>query len=77
MAFEVLGYARKSPSNTSNKGLQTVLQNMINCLICCSLAELVYVSPKSLAKSPIASRDMGNTNEKLLKMELDNCAGNR
>lgn len=30
--FDVLVYAQNSPTNTSNKGLQTIPQNMINCL---------------------------------------------
>lgn len=50
---------------------------MITCLRSRSLVESIYVSPKSLAKSPIVSRDMSNTDEELIQMELDNCAGSK
>ena len=73
--FEVLGYARKSPHNLSSEALKTNLQNMIDCLRHRSLVESVYVSPNSLAKSLISSRDMSNTDEKLTQMEPDHCAG--
>ncbi|KAG1175249.1 hypothetical protein G6F46_012331 [Rhizopus delemar] len=73
--FEVFGYARKSPHKLSSEALKKNLQNMITCLRHRSLVEAVYVSPNSLAKSPIVSRDMSNTDEELVQMELDNCAG--
>ncbi|KAI8080449.1 hypothetical protein BDF21DRAFT_339960, partial [Thamnidium elegans] len=40
-----------------------------------SLAELIYVSPRCSAGSPIDSRDMPNVVEELEKMELNYCAG--
>ncbi|KAG2222274.1 hypothetical protein INT45_006953 [Circinella minor] len=73
--FEVFGYTRKSPHNLSCESLKKNLQNMIDCLRHRSLVESVYVSPNSLAKSLISSRDMSNTDEKLTQMKLDHCAG--
>ena len=73
--FEVFGYARKSPHNLSCESLKKNLQNMIDCLRHRSLVESVYVSPNSLAKSTIFSRDMSNTHEELIQMELVHCAG--
>ncbi|CAO3695423.1 unnamed protein product [Rhizopus microsporus] len=66
--FEVFGYARKSPHNLTCESLKKNLQNMIDCLRHRSLVESVYVSPNSLAKSLISSRDMSNTDEELTKM---------
>ncbi|KAI7859247.1 hypothetical protein BDC45DRAFT_432964 [Circinella umbellata] len=73
--FEVFGYARKSPHNLSCESLKKNLQNMIDCLRHRSLMESVYVSPNSLAKSLISSRDMSNTDEKLTQMKLGHCSG--
>ncbi|ORY91309.1 hypothetical protein BCR43DRAFT_103890 [Syncephalastrum racemosum] len=64
--FTIVGYARKSPNDISNK--------MTDCLRNRSLTERVYVSPRSLASSKISSRDMPEP-VLLKKLELDDCPG--
>ncbi|KAG2219380.1 hypothetical protein INT45_006088 [Circinella minor] len=56
--FDVIGYARKSPTEISDDELKEIIKNMISCLQSRSQVTDVYVSPSSRSKSPIAARDM-------------------
>ncbi|KAG2227196.1 hypothetical protein INT45_008440 [Circinella minor] len=56
--FDVIGYARKSPTEISDDELKEIIKNMISCLQSRSQVTDVYVSPSSRSKSPIAASDM-------------------
>lgn len=71
--FEVIGYARKSPTEIPEDELKEILKNMISCLQSRSQVKDVYVSPSSRSNSPIAARDMKTIKD---YTDLSGCVGN-
>ncbi|KAG1462567.1 hypothetical protein G6F56_005492 [Rhizopus delemar] len=55
--FEVVGYARKSPSNDKNENRLKLLQKMVDNLENRSLTTRIYVSFSSCASTPFSERD--------------------
>ena len=71
--FDVIGYARKSPTEIADDELKEIIENMISCLQSRSQVTDVYVSPNSCSKSPIAARDMTTDKD---YTDISGCVGN-
>ncbi|KAI9277402.1 hypothetical protein BY458DRAFT_104855 [Sporodiniella umbellata] len=71
--FDVIGYARKSPTKISDDELKEIIKNMISCLQFRSQAIDVYVSPSSRSKSPIAAKSMTTDKD---YTDIRDCVGN-
>lgn len=71
--FDVIGYARKSPTKIPEDELKEILKNMISCLQSRSQVKDVYVSPSSRSNNPIAGRDMKTIKD---YTDLSGCVGN-
>ncbi|KAF1796284.1 hypothetical protein FB192DRAFT_1337011 [Mucor lusitanicus] len=56
--YEIVGYARKSPTNEDAETRKKLLKSMISNLKERSLATRIYASPCSWASSPLESRDL-------------------
>ncbi|KAI8326788.1 hypothetical protein BD560DRAFT_361671, partial [Blakeslea trispora] len=71
--FEIVGYARKSPSNDTNENRVKLLQKMVDNLRNRSLTTRVYVSFSSYATAPLNERD--TTTSKSMIAKLSNVNG--
>ncbi|ORX60554.1 hypothetical protein DM01DRAFT_1332697 [Hesseltinella vesiculosa] len=67
--LEIIGYARKSPSNSDSTTRLRLSQKMINNLRDRSLEDKIYVSTSSHASSPFNERDSNEINEVMQKLE--------
>ncbi|KAL0087450.1 hypothetical protein J3Q64DRAFT_1737444 [Phycomyces blakesleeanus] len=71
--FEIVGYARKSPSNDKDEKRVKLLQKMVDNLQNRSLTTRVYASFSSSASTPFSERD--TTNNKSMIAKLNNVKG--
>ncbi|PHZ07179.1 uncharacterized protein RHIMIDRAFT_316939 [Rhizopus microsporus ATCC 52813] len=71
--FEIVGYARKSPSNDKNENRVKLLQKMVDNLQSRSLTTRIYVSFSSCASTPFSERD--TTTNKSMIAKLSNVNG--
>lgn len=67
--YEIIGYARKSPSDDDIETRLKLLQQMINNLRDRSFVDKVYVSISSHAYLPLNERDSNTSNEIMKKLE--------
>lgn len=63
--YEIIGYARKSPSNDTLETRVRLLQTMIHNLRDRSFASRIYVSTSSYASTPFNERD-SKTNDEII-----------
>ncbi|KAL0083941.1 hypothetical protein F4703DRAFT_1917000 [Phycomyces blakesleeanus] len=71
--FEIVGYARKPPSNDKDEKRVKLLQKMVDNLQNRSLTTRVYASFSSSASTPFSERD--TTNNKSMIAKLNNVKG--
>ncbi|RCH80362.1 hypothetical protein CU098_005056 [Rhizopus stolonifer] len=64
--FEIIGYARKSPTNEDVDNRTRLMKSMITNLKERSLATKIFVSPCSWASSPLQSRDLQSNSQDIL-----------
>ncbi|KAI7902998.1 uncharacterized protein BX663DRAFT_551855 [Cokeromyces recurvatus] len=69
--YEIVGYARKSPTDTDIDNRARLLQLMVANLRERSFATKVYVSPCSWGSSPFIKCDFKNNDNKMMKKSSD------